>query len=74
MYLSTLKKMSTCTWYIFGVLGDLSTWSTVLDPNPGIHVRSGLKPTKKAIFFLTLETGIMIFFYREYSGSVRLLS
>ena len=28
---------STCTWYIFGVLGVLkysSTWSTVLDPNP----------------------------------------
>ena len=46
MYLSTFKKneylASTCTWYIFVVLGVLeylvylSTWSTVLDPNPAV--------------------------------------
>ena len=39
MYLSTFKKneylTSTCTWYIFGVLGVLE--STVLDPNPDIY-------------------------------------
>ena len=28
---------STCTWYIFGYLVYLSTWSTVLDPNPGLE-------------------------------------
>ena len=27
---------STCTWYMFGYLVYLSTWSTVLDPNPDI--------------------------------------
>ena len=38
MYLSTFLKneylTSTCTWYIFGVLGVLEYLSTVLDPNP----------------------------------------
>ena len=42
MYLSTFKKneylTSTCTWYILGYLVYLSTWSTVLDPNPADDV------------------------------------
>ena len=41
MYLSTFKKMSTSPVLVLGIylgyLVYLSTWPTVLDPNPAVH-------------------------------------